>query len=585
MDMVVGMAARDLESAFADGILQSMGDGVLILGADGKIGATNRAAVDILGSEISESDFTLAQFALEESRNDLLMQVLIDSLFDGESIHNRIVPFVQTDGTERVLSVTASHLRNESGKLDGVFIIVSDMTEVEALRESREGLTQELQQALRVADEKTKELESALNYGQKIRNGLTVAVLVFFIGIGIYHWMDTDTGFVSSDLYTPTATEEAETLTVATRPLNRSISLSGSVAPLEEITLTAPFQGRVNKKLFFYGDHVERGQILAVLDTTEMESKLRDARAEFIKAKKKSLELEEWDKTPDVAKAKRDYSQAKNQLSKAENKAKEDKTLLDEGIIPRSEYETTLQDLRDKNMQYVSSRENLKAVRDKGDDEYREIARMELENAKAKVVAVEEKITQATITAPVSGVAIKPAVKEKDAKNITSGMVVSEGQELLSIGSIEGLSITTEVDELDINSLEMGQPVVVSGDAFPDIQLKGRIAQLSSQANEGQVPTFTATIRLRDLPDGVEKKVRFGMTANMQVETYSNPDAIMVPLSAVKRTNGQGAVVFIMGEYDTVQERAVETGYTTLSDVEILSGIESGTLILAHPSE
>lgn len=584
MDMVVDMAAHDLESAFADGILQSMGDGVLILGADGKIAATNRAAAEILGPEISENDFTLAQLAIEESRNDAFMQVLIDSLFEGGAIHNRIVSFVRTDGEELILSVTASHLRNEEGKLDGVFIVVSDMTEVEALKESREGLTQELQAALRVADEKTRELESSLNQGQKIRNRLTVAVLVFFLGIGLFYWLSTDTTSVSSDSYTPVVTGDDETVTAAVSPLTRSISLSGSVAPLEEIALTAPFQGRVKEKLFFYGDHVERGQTLAILDTAEMEAKLREARAEYIKAKKRFLELEEWDKAPDVAKARRDLSQAKNQLSRAQNKVKEDKTLFDAGVLPRSEYETTLQDMRDKKMQYISSQESLKAVRDKGDDGYREIAQMELENAEAKMLAAEQKVAQATITAPVSGVAIRPAAKEKEAKNITSGMVVNEGQPILSIGSIEGLSITTEVDELDINKLESGQPVVVSGDAFPDIRLKGRIAQLSSQANDGQVPTFTATIRLRDLPDDVEKKVRFGMTANMQVETYSNPTAIMVPLSAVRRVSGQ-AVVYVMEEDGTVQERAIEAGATTLSEVEVLSGIESGTVILANPSQ
>jgi len=339
----------------------------------------------------------------------------------------------------------------------------------------------------------------------------------------------------------------------------------------------------VKEKLFFYGDQVERGQTLAILDTTEMASELRDARAEYIRARKKHLELVQWNKTPDVAKARRDLTQAKNQLSKAENKAREDKTLFDEGIIPRSEYEGTLQDVRDKNMQYISSRENLKSVLDKGDNEYREIARMELENAEAKMLAAQAKIEQATLIAPVSGIAIRPAAAEKNAKDITSGMVLREGQALLSIGSIEGLSITTEVDELDINNLETGQPVTVSGDAFPDIQLKGRIAQLSSQANKGQVPTFTATIRLRDLPEGVERKVRLGMTSNMQVETYSNPTAIMVPLSAILRTNGTTSVQ-IMTPDGSVQTQEIKTGHTTLFDVEVLSGIESGAVILMNPT-
>ncbi|GKT29374.1 efflux RND transporter periplasmic adaptor subunit, partial [Aduncisulcus paluster] len=128
-------------------------------------------------------------------------------------------------------------------------------------------------------------------------------------------------------------------------------------------------------------------------------------------------------------------------------------------------------------------------------------------------------MSRSMVTAPVSGVALRPNSKSGDAKEITSGMSVTEGQPLLSIASLEGLSISAKVDELNINSLQLGQPVTAGG--------------------EGKVPTFETTIRLPNLPKDVSKNVRIGMTANMQVETYSNENAIMVPFTAINRDGGK----------------------------------------------
>lgn len=581
MDMVVGMGDRKLETVFADGILQSMSDGVLVLGDDGKVAAFNAAAAAIIGRDDMGEDFSLAQLMIEDERNDAFVQVLLDSVFDGVTIHDRVVPFVPEGGEERTLSVTASHLRSDEGGLKGAFIVLCDITEVEDLRESKTELTEELQKALRVADDKANELESALKHGQRIRNWATIGVIVLFVGLGIFYFMGDTSIDVTPDHSMSADSGDSRTLTVTPRPLTRSISLSGIVAPLEEVALSAPFKGRVENKQFFYGDRVARGQTLCVISTGEIEAEVREARADFIKAKKKYIELDQWDKTPDVSKARRDVSQAKSQLSQAESKLKEDKTLLDAGIIPRSEYESTLQDLEDKKMQFTSSRENLRAVLDKGDSDYFEIAQMELENARAKMEAAEAKLAKATITAPVDGIAIQPVPKDKEETAISTGMVVTEGQTLVSVASVEGLSITTEVDELDINSLETGQPVKVTGDAFPGISLNGRIAQLSSRANDGQVPTFTATIRLRDLPDHVEDKVRLGMTANMAVQTYSNPKALLVPLSAVSRAGGK-EVVHVSDKDGTVHEVEVKTGFTTLTEVEILSGLKAGDTIVVR---
>ncbi|WP_320171117.1 efflux RND transporter periplasmic adaptor subunit [Maridesulfovibrio sp.] len=570
------MHAMNLDDMFSGGILQSMGDGVLVLRYDGSVAVANKSAGVILGIDVQDRAFVLADIMEREAGNDGFVQVLLDSIYEGVTIQDRIADFIRPDGEKRKLSVTASHLRDEQGRIQGAFIILKDMTEVESLRQSEQELNEELKKALRLADEKTDELNSALKHGQKFRLWLTVGILLLFVCLGVYHW-----GFGSGRAHSKTAAPAGSNgglVTVSPRPLNHYISISGTVAPLEEVVFTAPFQGIVKALNFHYGEHVKSGQVLLELGASDMEAEVRKARAEYIKARKQFVEMKHWGNAVEVSRARREVAKAKSQLEMTQSKAAEDKKLYEQGVIPKMEYDNTLQELRGKKMQYAASRESLNSVLSKGDAEYLEISRMEMENAEAKLKAAETKLAQAKITASVSGVAIRPsAVPATDEHKLAVGIVVNEGQPLVSIGSLAGLSIVSQVDELDINNLNKGQPVKVSGDSFPDVTLKGRIDQISSQASDGQVPTFTATIRLTDLPENVGEKVRLGMTANMQVETYSNPNALLVPIAAVITKGGKN-FLRVKGK-DGVEERAVETGHTSLSDVEILSGLKAGETV------
>ena len=61
MELVVTMGAMNLDNVMADGILHSMGDGVLVLRADGRVAMTNAAARAILGVDGPGGDFVLAR--------------------------------------------------------------------------------------------------------------------------------------------------------------------------------------------------------------------------------------------------------------------------------------------------------------------------------------------------------------------------------------------------------------------------------------------------------------------------------------------------------------------------------------------
>ena len=583
------------EDFVAGAILDAMRDGVLTLDTTGRIAFCNPAAGELFGKTpdglVGSPFHEIALSQNDAGGNDDLMQVVLDTIYEEKTIRNRILELPQEGGEPRSLSVSATHLRDGSGQLSGAVLVLADITETQRLHQAQQRLNQQLKDAVRQIDESNKELKNILHRGKRVRLMAVSAALLILLGLGGYFWVGNLSGSLVDAASSPsdgrssatTVSTNIPAVVVTPHPLSRSISLSGTVAPLEEVALTAPFKATIKTKKFFYGQRVKRDEILLTLDTTEIQSQLRDARAAYIKARKHLKEITQWDSEPEVSKARRELVQSQSRLQRAKQTFEENKVLFEQGIIPETEYENSMHTYQDKKLDLISSQEGLDSVLRKGDRENCEIARMELENAKDKYEILERKMALAHVRAPVSGIAIRPiSIKKGNTGEIEVGANVQEGQALLSVGSLEGLSITAKVDELDVNNLEVGQQVLVSGDAFPGVSLKGQIAHLSSQAQtDGQVPTFEAIIRLRDLPDKLEETVRLGMSAHMRVSIYSNPEALTIPISAVHNARGR-SMVQVLGADGSIRDVEITTGHTTLDSVEILSGLKAGDRVATN---
>ncbi|RPJ59762.1 MAG: PAS domain-containing protein, partial [Acidobacteria bacterium] len=129
-------------------ILESMSDGVMTIGTDGRILTFNRAAEQILalgrGDAVGRS---LGEVFFEREGNDEFTQTILNAVYERGRVHDATVPY--HDGTHaRTLSVRTSFLQSESGDPAtgaAVVVVFSDVTEVERLREAERQLTGELQ--------------------------------------------------------------------------------------------------------------------------------------------------------------------------------------------------------------------------------------------------------------------------------------------------------------------------------------------------------------------------------------------------------------------------------------------------------
>lgn len=568
-------------------ILENMSDGVMTISLDGRIITFNEAAERILNIERTEViDRLFGEVFLTGEGNDDFNQAILGAVYDASMTQNSTVSY-HTEEKTLALSVTTSFLRSTpegEERNAAVIVVFSDRTEIEQLRVEEIRLNdeikaqhRELQSSYVELEESNTHLQAALKKVHMIRIAATALIIILFVSIGVVTWIKFPSGKSAGMPFKKTKDGASMTYTVVPRNLTDSISLKGNLKPIKVVNVTSPFTGTVQEKLFAYGETVTEGQILIRMDVTDTESKYRDAKAAFIRAGEKYREVSNWQKSDEMAKATRS-------LAKARRTFQETEVLFKKGIVSTNEYE-------DEKNNYENDLETFKTTKAKGEGENLTLAKLEYDNAKAKFAELQSQLGGAVVRAPVSGTIIRSGLADKDKKEkvIEKGASFNQGEILVSIGDTSGLSVTASADEMEIAKIKKGQEVMITGEAYPGISLRGTVNYISLQANvrasdgeEPKVATFDIRIAVASLSPEAAKIVRLGMSSNLSILTLNKPDAILIPIKSV-RTEGDDHVVTVIDK--TTRERKtikVETGITTLDSVEIIKGLSRGDEVILN---
>ena len=593
----------DQETAVSQSILENMSDGVMTISMTGKIITFNPAAAQILaleGQEVKGEPF--ARIFMEQPENDAFNQAILDAIYESHTTHNHMVDFFRGDRSSVSLSLTTSFLKTlHEGKEEkaGVIAVFSDVTEVKHLRDQEMRLTQdlkdkhrELQDAFLRLEEGNERLQAVLKRAQVVRWVATLLIVAGFLGGGFFLW--NKNLIPRPDISMPGSGSAREpgvplrTLTAAPVPISSAISLPGVLEPRKVENVVSPLSGKVLEKHFSYGELVERGDVLVTMQTAEIELQYRDAKASYIKALQQLRSLEDWKNGTEVQSARRAVTKARLTLDSQRRKLAETERLFEQGIVPRSELDSIKEQVVNQEIDFKATEAELQSVLEKGSREHVTISRLETQNARIKMEELEKQIDRSVVHAPVSGVVILQEARKggDSAKAVERGVSYEQGEIMLSIGDLEGLSVKTRVDEVDVLKVKKGQKVLVSGDAFTDITLEGHIRNISSLATkENNVPVFDIAVSIEDLEAEQRKKIRLGMSANLEVIVYENPEAIMIPIESVFRQGSETLVRVRDRESGAVRAVAVETGITTLDSVEIVRGLAPGDeVVIEEPS-
>lgn len=326
-------------------------------------------------------------------------------------------------------------------------------------------------------------------------------------------------------------------LTLQARTLEHHLGLIGTILPVHQETLAAPFTGLIQDVLVQEGERVTAGQTLIRLNPSQVQIQLRQAQAELLKTQRDLERLRNWDSSPEVSRARRSLHAAKVNLNNAQASLRDTQALFERGIIARMEVDTQTQQVQNQQQNVESTQEELRLLESRGQGEDRAIAEMSLSNAQARYQDLVTQLEQQELNAPFAGFVIPPDISDSNKPVVLqTGLSVNQGAGLLRVVGLDHIQVKAQVSEIDVQQLQMGMQVQVSGDGFQGHVLNGRITSIALQSNMsgGRGVNYDVLVAVDTPPSGLEGIIRLGMSAKLTVTLWRMEQAIAVPAQALQ---------------------------------------------------
>lgn len=188
----------------------------------------------------------------------------------------------------------------------------------------------------------------------------------------------------------------------------------------------------------------------------------------------------------------------------------------------------------------------------------------DIATAEARVTAAQALLNLTYITAPFDGVITEV--------NIQPGDQINPGAMAFRLDDISCLQVDLQVSEIDINSVEVGQEVILTFDAVLAKEYHGQVVYVSPVGLEiDGVVNFEVTVELMD----ADSAVRPGMTSSVNIEIGRVENALLVPNQAIRSLDGQ-RVVYMFGDGIPLGYPADPQGGRSSSP---LGGLPSNTIL------
>lgn len=335
---------------------------------------------------------------------------------------------------------------------------------------------------------------------------------------------------------------------VAPANIENSVTATGSIEAVKTVTVGTQVSGIIDKLYVDYNSVVKKGQVIAELDRSNLQSQLNSAKANYAEAQAQLKSAES-----DLA-----YQKANYQRNKA---------LYEKGLISADDYEQA-------RLSYQTATATVSQRRDA------------IKVAGEEVNRAQTNLGYATITSPIDGVVISKSVEE--------GQTVAASYstpELFTIAKdLKDMRVVADVDEADIGGVKEGQRVTFTVDAYPNDTFQGYVTQVRQEATTtNNVVTYEVVISAPN----EDLKLKPGLTANVNIYTEETKGVLSVPSKALRYTpeketvggrkiqdvaNAKNKVWTLEG--NTLVAHAVTIGSTDGIHTQIISGIKKGQKVI-----
>ncbi len=334
-------------------------------------------------------------------------------------------------------------------------------------------------------------------------------------------------------------------VTVKRGDLAIDIIETGKVQPHEKVEVKSKVAGQVEKVFVEEGQTVKKGDLLLRLDATDFRRDVAQRQAE-------------------VAQKEADVAQAKNSLEYAHLNLERRQRGLEARGVSQADVDLALSDLKAKTVALRS-------------------AEALLQGAKVALGAAQDRLRYTEIVAPMDGTVIQRGIEPGEV--VTPGVQATfEGKSLLTVANLNTLVVKTDLNQIDVAKIKLGQKVTLVLDALPGKTYQASISKIAAASiipKDKPFDVFPTEAALAK-SDGLIKP---GMTADVRVHVETKQGVLSLPIEAVRKEKGKSYITLVtaLKNKQSQKQIEVETGVRSDRDVEIRSGLTEGARVLVQP--
>lgn len=344
-------------------------------------------------------------------------------------------------------------------------------------------------------------------------------------------------------------------VTVARADMMRHIALSGQTVADADIPLAPKYTGRITEVRAKLGDTVQKGDVLLVQDTGDLDISIEANAAAAGAAQADAREAR--------ASYDANYIKARNDLELEQAKYERNEYLYSIGAISQD----TLDSVKQEYLASKAAFDVLAGQVEGGSAASVESKAYTAEKAQHATDALRRQREDMYLRAPRAGVI--------GYRNAEVGAIVSAGTKVFSLVDTSHINVDCTIAEADAAILKTGLPVEVTIDALGE-DYAGEIVYVSPAMDDAS-KTYQVRIELTD--ESARDTIKAGLFAHTAVDILQRRATLCVPKEALLSRTGR-QILFVVGEDGTVELREVKVGLMNDAEVEILDGIEPGDTVV-----
>lgn len=359
----------------------------------------------------------------------------------------------------------------------------------------------------------------------------------------------------------------------ATMPVRQnitsSISSNGKVEPIAPFTVRAQLDTFVQKVQASEGQNVKKGQILLELDVRDVSAQLAAAKSKLLRAQDDLRAAQAGGRADEAARISGDLVKAQADRDRLQQKHESLERLLAQGAATKDELAANDLELAkvkaDVNKLAAAKQEFSRQV---GLDVSR--YQFSVQQAQSDLAALEEKVRQGKIAAPVDGTLYSLPVK--------AGDYVKVGDLLAEMADLHHVRVRAFIDEPEMGSLEPGLPVRITWDALPNRFWQGTTENVPKQVvargsrSVGELLCAVENKNLDLLPN---------TNVNVRINSRERLNVITAPRGAVQTEGGKRYVFVVKNGVSTakLEKREIEVGIADATNFEVTGGLQVNEVV------